>query len=208
VLATGYKNGIPTDNIFVEAIQTPDELLDFLKDRLPNLLNMPARPLKLIIIDSIAALFRTEYDNTTAELGRRTKVLFRVANRLKIFAEEHHLSVVVVNQIVDFFKAPDCGFQDQSQMGNLEILETSGRRVVPALGLAWANCISTRIFLSRVGQVSTLGTSGEQDEVDMTDRAAKSAVRRRMQVVFSPCLPPGSCNYVVTNLGLQGLIDS
>jgi DNA-repair protein XRCC3 len=206
VLATGYKHGIPTDNIFVEAIQTPDELLDFLKDRLPNLLNMPARPLKLIIIDSIAALFRTEYDNTTAELGRRTKVLFHVANCLKILAEEHHLSVVVVNQIVDFFEAPDCGFQDQSQMGNLEILETSGRRVVPALGLAWANCISTRIFLSRVGEVSTLGTPGK-DGVDMIDRAAKSAVRRRMQVVFSPCLPPGYCNYVVTNLGLQGLID-
>ena len=28
-------------------------------------------------------------------------------------------------------------------------LMTSGREVLPALGLAWANCINTRIFLSR-----------------------------------------------------------
>ncbi|GAQ81274.1 DNA-repair protein XRCC3 [Klebsormidium nitens] len=202
----GSNNSFSIDHIFVEAIQTPDELLDFLKDRLPSLLHTSTKPLKLLIIDSIAALFRTEYDNTTAELGRRTKVLFQVASQLKKFAEREGAAVVIINQVVDFFEAADKDFQGQSQIGNLESMETSGRRVAPALGLAWSNCISTRIFLSRVGQVMTLDTKREGETAGSNKvEEPKSVVRRRMQVVFSPCLPPQSRNFVVTTLGLQGL---
>lgn len=189
----------------MEAIQTPEELLDFLKDRLPILLATSTKPLKLIIIDSIAALFRTEYDNTTAELGRRTKVLFQVASQLKKFAERESAAVVIINQVVNFFEAADKGFQEQSQIGNLDSMETSGRRVAPALGLAWSNCLSTRIFLSRVGQVLTLSTDREGEMTGSNKEEPKSVVRRRMQVVLSPCLPPQSCNFVITALGLQGL---
>lgn len=35
------------------------------------------------------------------------------------------------------------------RVGNLEWLYTSGRRVCPALGLSWANCVNSRLFLSR-----------------------------------------------------------
>ena len=36
---------------------------------------------------------------------------------------------------------------------------TSGREVLPALGLAWANCINQRLFVSRC-QVRRVATHG------------------------------------------------
>ena len=70
-------------------------------------------------------------------------------------------------------------------------LRTSGRRVMPALGLHWAHCVSTRLFLSRATPAGALHVG--------------DVVSRRLRVVFAPHLPAGDCKYVVTTQGVRGV---
>lgn len=51
-------------------------------------------------------------------------------------------------------------------------LWTSGRRVLPALGLAWARCVNQRLFLGRTQRGDGLG-----------------GMLRQARIVFSPYLP-------------------
>jgi len=73
-------------------------------------------------------------------------------------------------------------------------LRSSGRRVMPALGLFWAHCVTTRLFLSRATPAGAL--------------APGAPVRRRLRVVFAPHLAPGSCGYEVTAEGVRGVVGS
>ncbi|GMH16641.1 hypothetical protein Nepgr_018482 [Nepenthes gracilis] len=119
-------------------------------------------PIKLIVIDSIAALFRSDYENTPSDLKRRSSSFFRISG-------------------------------SGLRIGNLGCLNSSGRRVCPALGLAWANCINVRLFLSRseeeVGEERIL----VEDGGDLVSRWA----RRHIHVVFAPHLPTSSCQFEI-----------
>jgi len=88
--------------------------------------------------------------------------------------------------------------------GGLRLL-SSGRELVPALGLAWANCVNARLFLSRTEV--TIASSYWQNSCDVarSGSAPPSLPLRYMQVVFSPCLPQDTCLYVVTQTGLKGV---
>lgn len=61
-------------------------------------------------------------------------------------------------------------------------------RLVPSLGLAWANLVTTRLQLHRGGVC--------------TD-AAEPTVIRTMEVVFSPELPTGRAHFTVTGDGVS-----
>jgi Rad51 len=69
-------------------------------------------------------------------------------------------------------------------------LRTSGRRVSPCLGLSWAHCVTTRLFLSRA---TPPGQS-----------IAAPSIRRSLRVVFAPHLAPGQCAYTVAREGVRG----
>ncbi len=57
-------------------------------------------PLRLLIIDSIAHLFRDIGDHTDASAYvRRTGMLFRISALLRRFADTYNLAVVVTNQV-------------------------------------------------------------------------------------------------------------
>ena len=85
--------------------------------------------------------------------------------------------VVVTNQVVDVV---------EGDAGNT-VAWSSGRRVSPALGIAWANCVNTRLFLMR--------------EVD----GASGTERRRMNVAFAPHLPELACEFVIRRDGVFGV---
>ena len=57
-------------------------------------------PLRLLIIDSIAHLFRDVGDNPgVAAFAQRTGVLFQISSMLRRFADLYNLAVVVTNQV-------------------------------------------------------------------------------------------------------------
>ena len=57
-------------------------------------------------------------------------------------------------------------------------LISSGREVLPALGLAWANCVNMRLFLSR----QTAAASGLPAQQQAGPEEQDTVVHRAMQV--------------------------
>ncbi|CAJ1840520.1 unnamed protein product [Sphenostylis stenocarpa] len=172
----------PCDRVFVRAVHTADELLHLIPTIETFLLHSRSRwrPVRIIVIDSIAALFRSDFENTGSDLRRRSSLFFGISGGLRQLAKRFGLAVVVTNQVVDFIGDGDV------RVGNLSNgLYSSGRRVCPALGLAWAHCVNSRVFLSR-------------DE----DGPVR---RRKMSVVFAPHLPHCCYEYAIKGEGVFGV---
>lgn len=119
-------------------------------------------------------------------------------------------------------------FADASQAAVFGPLVTSGRRVLPALGLAWANCVNHRVFLSRATSVGAEGNLGGAvaRRMQATCSATQSSVSERatwsrkgcrasravpsfrvLQVLLSPYLPARSCPFVIDDDGLHGCAE-
>ena len=61
--------------------------------------------------------------------------------------------------------------------------------MLPALGLAWACCVNTRLSLSRHVAV----------------HAGHETLQRRLHVMFSPYIAPGSLSVQVGDAGMRAL---
>lgn len=149
-----------TSNIFVEHAGTVEDLWEILSARVPRLLansyvfcfcrlhdgggattsHFPPPPsplhsnVRLLVIDSLAALFRVEYGRDDGI--PRAKTLMAFGRLLKKYADEHSLVVVCVNQVSDFVAADPLPGSSSSQK-------------IPALGLAWSDIVNVRLFLQR-----------------------------------------------------------
>ncbi|XP_021277056.1 DNA repair protein XRCC3 homolog [Herrania umbratica] len=195
------SNDNPCDGIYVQSVHSADELLDIMSKTESFIESSKAQlPVRLVVIDSIAALFRSEFDNTPVELKRRSSLFFKISSMLKALARRFNLAVLLTNQVVDMV-GPNEGINGL-RIGNLGSLYTSGRRVCPALGLAWANCVNSRLFLSRHEEANSeengklIGESGG---------FVCQQTRRKLHVVFAPHLPESSCEFVITREGLFGV---
>ncbi|KAG0305478.1 DNA repair protein rad51c [Dissophora globulifera] len=96
---------------------------------------------KLIVVDSIAFLFRSNL----SDINMRTKLVATLGRQLSDLARTYNVAVVVINQMttkVDVPKAPGLG---QSQ----DMHPTS--LIQPALGETWANMCTHRIRLYNHG---------------------------------------------------------
>ncbi|EDV91505.1 DNA repair protein XRCC3 [Drosophila grimshawi] len=113
-------------NIFIEHQYESQPLLDCVKNRLSQLLQ--EHSIGLIIIDSVAAIFRlyTDFDD-------RARDMRRMVHALLSYADKYGCAVVCTNQMTASGQADHNALQD-----------------VPCLGLQWSNLGRTRIRISRV----------------------------------------------------------
>ncbi|XP_078178889.1 homolog of X-ray repair cross complementing 3 (XRCC3) [Carex rostrata] len=186
----------PLDHIFIASAQSPEHLMMLLyqADRLFE--KSPGEmPVRLVVVDSIAAIFRSEFENNLGDLKSRTGMFFRIAAKLKDQARQFGAVVVVTNQVVDVM-GPEVAGDGGNNHHIGPVLWSSGRMVAPAMGLSWANCINTRIFLSRSDEVVAVGVNGGE---------AIMRTKRRMEVVFAPHVPRSSCEFVIGKDGVFGL---
>jgi DNA-repair protein XRCC3 len=200
-----------TDRIFVESVPTLEALCQLLDERLPFLLQQ--QQVKLIIIDSIAALFRFEFGSE--ELLVRSQIIWKLANQLKLLSDSFNIPIVIVNQVchcnptvhkkLTLIKVSDV-FQDNK--GNNFAMD-SLNKVVPALGLSWSNCVNTRIMLSRTEKmvpiaISEFSRKRKLDE-DTRKLIPKEVIVRKLQVLFAPHLPNITCDFIVDPDGVIGI---
>ncbi|CAL5186825.1 unnamed protein product [Lathyrus oleraceus] len=173
----------PLSRVFLRGIYSAEKFVNLLPDIEIFLTYWKSRllPVRVIVVDSIAALFRSEFDNSRVDLRRRSSLFFKISGGLKSLAERFGLVVVVTNQVVDLMSEGENGVR----IGNLSEMYSSGRRVCPALGLSWANCVNSRMFLSR-------------------DEYGESK-RRRISVVFAPHLGQCCSEFVIAGDGVFGV---
>eukprot|EP00283_Hemiselmis_rufescens_P001961 CAMPEP_0173468124 /NCGR_PEP_ID=MMETSP1357-20121228/76311_1 /TAXON_ID=77926 /ORGANISM="Hemiselmis rufescens, Strain PCC563" /LENGTH=167 /DNA_ID=CAMNT_0014436315 /DNA_START=1 /DNA_END=501 /DNA_ORIENTATION=+ len=124
-------------NIFIHKASTPEEVQELISDRLPNL--MASHNIGLIALDSIAAPIRYEHAFSTKEdSAKKADLLLRIGAMLKTLCHKHACPCIVSNQVVDLVSN---AYGPSSK--------------IPALGLAWAVAVNTRLFLFRAPQAQT-----------------------------------------------------
>ena len=74
------------------------------------------------------------------------------------------------------------------------------RKVMPALGICWANLVTSRLMLSRTDQSMTVRQRDDTGHVSCVDVNI-----RNMEVMFAPHLPNTLCRYIIDQDGVKAL---
>ncbi|BBN69184.1 hypothetical protein Prudu_802S000100 [Prunus dulcis] len=83
----------PLEDIYVHGVHDAQELIHVLGDIEAFIaIDHTRLPVKLIVIDSIAALFRSQYQTTPADLKRRSEMFFNISGTLKGLANKYGLA--------------------------------------------------------------------------------------------------------------------
>jgi len=89
--------------------------------------------IKLVIIDSIAALARSDFGS--GNVVERQKLLGQQASRLKFLAESFRIPVLVTNQVTTLIGSRGDGNRSRGS-------------VTAALGPMWAHAVNTRLVMA------------------------------------------------------------
>lgn len=134
--------------------------MNLIKARLERLFEM--EPIGLVVIDSVAAVFRLH-----AEYINRAQNMRILVTTLQRLGKQHHFGMVCINQV-------------RSSMDSSE--------TAPALGLSWANLVTTRLQIYK--QRSVMGEDGEIVQ------------RRTLRVTWAPNLPTDSATFYISGEGI------
>ncbi|XP_061415000.1 DNA repair protein XRCC3 [Lethenteron reissneri] len=186
------------ENIYIEHAADVASLYTCITRRLPVLLSRGV--VRLIIVDSIAALFRSEF--SVHEAVARAQQLRKFGAQLHELSNTYSAPVICVNQVSGNVSGQDHGSGAQS-------------KVIPALGITWAHMQLMRIMLSRghaegtaptgAGTWREAGAPTTRAHARNRDVPQQPDVVRTMELVFAPHLPQSSCRYAVTAHGVVGL---
>lgn len=178
------------ENVTIHSLLTTHELLDVLDNLEKEILlrnseatnddgmdhtasnnnNTRRLPVRLIVIDSIAAPIRRDFDmmggsstlsssslsNTAAN---RASAIFQIAKRLKQLAHDYQLAVVVVNQVGS---GQDISFSAHNNNNNQRnnTLDINDGEFTASLGTAWQYCATTRVVLEHADDPHRLQQGG------------------------------------------------
>ncbi|XP_041814456.1 DNA repair protein XRCC3 [Chelmon rostratus] len=167
-----------SDHVYIEHAADLDSLQVCLSRRVPLLF---ARGLiRLLVVDSVAALFRSEFQ--AADWLERTKQLLAFSSSLHHLSQEFSTPVLCINQVTDVFDSSD------------DTLGPRSSNVSPALGLAWANQVMVRLMIRRL-RVAVA-------------RGHQRSTLRRLEVVFAPHLARDGRDAAVWREGVRGIPNS
>lgn len=217
------RQSVSLDNISTQHAPDIDKLTVLLTSLLPvhvAACQERGAPLRLLVIDSLTALFRDNPASRQASntLYARSESLNAVGALLHHLAKTHGLAVVVLNDVTDVF-APNAG--SNSELDELVYREQSRwfaraggvageERHEAALGMVWSNQIHSRLLLARTGRRRHLGDSrvrGGSGEEAGDDEAV---LIRRVFLLFGHAVedevPAPSLDFIVCAQGLKTVI--
>ncbi|XP_072346150.1 DNA repair protein XRCC3 isoform X1 [Scyliorhinus torazame] len=193
-LQTMLRADVPADivndikfgnNIFIEHVADVESLNCCISKRLPILLSRGL--IRLVVIDSVAALFRCEFG--ASDSIAKAKCLQKFGAMLHHLSHRFSSPIICVNQITD---AINDSYLAQSDFG------LSGK-VLPALGLTWSNQLLMRLMVSRTQFCVEGAFPGDESAL------SSGIVQRRMEIIFAPHLPQSFCNYMICTEGVRGM---
>ncbi|KAL4641836.1 DNA repair protein XRCC3 [Arapaima gigas] len=160
-----------SDNIYIKHTADLGALQTCISKRVPVLLSRGL--VQLVVVDSVAALFRCEFNSE--ETVERARHLQAIASSLHHLSHSFCAPVLCINQV---------GLQ---AISTHSLTDT---KILPALGMSWANQVLVRLMLRRLeGQGSMDGSS---------------STPRKLEVLFAPHLPRASCLCSIREEGVRG----
>ncbi|XP_043930439.1 DNA repair protein XRCC3 isoform X1 [Protopterus annectens] len=174
------------DSIFIEHAADVEALDECIAKRIPILLLRGL--VRLVVIDSIAALFRCEFEAKSS--FAKAKHLQKFGGALVSLSNRYVVPILCINQVTDAIDPSD------SAQNNFGLLD---KKVMPSLGMVWSNQLLMRLMISRT-------PFKLQDKfpkaVDQTLQSG--SILRIIEVVFAPHLPQSFCYYTVEQEGVRG----
>ncbi|XP_004364641.1 hypothetical protein CAOG_01773 [Capsaspora owczarzaki ATCC 30864] len=134
-LAALVPTGDPRDNIYVQHIGSVDELLIVIERQLERLVR--ERNVRLVVLDSVAALFRGEYE--FSQLSQRAKSLGRIGTCLQELSCRLHVPIVCINQVSDDFRRDGSSASSSSSSSSSSGSATSNSSDDSTMPLLWAS---------------------------------------------------------------------
>jgi DNA-repair protein XRCC3 len=176
----------PLDRILVHVVSEAEELWKLLVDTLPLILQRGH--VRVVVIDSIAAVFRGEFANDAEGMVNRNSWYFGLSGILKSLSTRYQVMFAVANQVS---------------------MDPESGRPKPALGLVWSHCVNQR-YLLEFAEAPSADHASERPRPQCQGEQAgvrRFAPRKRsLTVLFSPFRADGlvaSC--VVAKQGLVGI---
>jgi RAD51-like protein 1 len=143
-------------------------------------------PVKLVVLDSIAAPTRRDFGSERAP--QRVSAVLRLAQILKRLANQWQLAIVVINQV-----GLDENNNNTNDNGSTDLVS-----VKAALGTAWSHCLSTRLLLQHLRDPHRL------DNVTATEDWNEERGRvRKATIVKSNVAGNESMHYEIDIAGLN-----
>lgn len=130
----------------------------------------------LIIIDSIAGIYRSE--NLDTNYMNRSKEFAIITSQLCRLGKKYDMATICVNQV-------HCFIQKMIKitnniLWNMQVTDNpENGKTVPCLGLAWSNLVTCRFEINRLG------------------------LERQFKVIFAPDLSNNKCNFCIKEHGIE-----
>jgi predicted ATP-dependent serine protease len=116
------QNSHLLQRILTKPVVNLDDLHTLLYTELPLLLEQQNSSVRVLVLDSIADLFRDATENFSS-IAARSAVLFAISVQLKKLSAHYHVHMLVLNQVTTKISSNDSSC------------------LAPALGLSWAHCV-------------------------------------------------------------------
>jgi RAD51-like protein 1 len=146
-------------------------------------------PVKLVVLDSIAAPTRRDFGGERAP--QRVSAVLQLAQILKRLANQWQLAIVVINQV---------GLDENNNNNNTN--DNGSTDLVPvkaALGTAWSHCLSTRLLLQHLRDPHRL----DDNTNAMDDWSEERGRVRKATIVKSNVAGNESMHYEIDIAGLK-----
>jgi len=221
------------DDIHTRSTSSLPELRHTLSQGIPHLMRVlsekqSSKPLGIIVLDSMGALFRSDTKTSSTTLFERSRDLIEIVMMLHHLASTANIAVLIINEVNSVFERPiiDPRDMDSDQLFYSEQARwfsksdsVAGEGLKEAgLGLVWTNQVGIRIMMTRTGRRKYLGTGNpdaKRRHLDSTGRdengqeadGEEATLIRRISVIFSSFSPAASMDFVVTRSGIMSLAD-
>ncbi|KAI8990854.1 Rad51-domain-containing protein [Mycotypha africana] len=189
------------NNLFTIRVKNCDEQYRTIFYRLPAFVEsqIKKKRVRVIVIDSIGALYRSEAHGIGKKRFERMSEICDLGTQLKKIADQYELAIIAVNQVADVpttRNQPD--IEQLQQWADFQLLNAEKSNSMaglyidsllkkPILGVSWANSVNARIRMARSPILEHMKT------------------RRILFLEFSPTAPRYGCELKIDNNGIHAI---
>ncbi|CAE6447019.1 unnamed protein product [Rhizoctonia solani] len=217
-ILSAHRSTVSMDNIATQHASDVDKLTVLLTSLLP--VHVAAcrdrgSPLRLLVIDSMTALFRDKQATQSQSLYARSEALNAVGALLHQIAISHELAVVVLNDVTDVFapnttgesEDPGIVYKEQSRWFARAGGVAGEERHEAALGMVWSNQLNSRMLLARTGRRRHI--EGSQIRKQGEGEESEAILIRRAFFLFGRSvedeIPAPSLDFIICSQGVMSV---
>ncbi|KAK8814178.1 hypothetical protein WA158_008040 [Blastocystis sp. Blastoise] len=192
-----FTNSNVTDNILVKRINSFDQLISSINS-IPPLLEK--KPVRLVILDSLTALFRGEemYKNASKQ---KQQALIQLFTLLRSYCQQYDLTFIIINQVSNVFTT------DSSSSPSPSLYEY-GHPIKPALGsIVPSFSLFYYVYFYMLCRRKSSYPEGVPVDIIIKDESMglSDDIVRDMYILVSASRPVSKRSFIITQRGIRDI---